>query len=40
MTKNTHIVNLPGSPWAMRGDLGMIFDVPYNVIDMLQSCGH
>ncbi|MHC4085779.1 MAG: hypothetical protein ACYSU3_15550 [Planctomycetota bacterium] len=40
MTKNIHIVNLPGSPKAVREDLGMIFDVLSHVIDMLQSCGH
>jgi molybdopterin biosynthesis enzyme MoaB len=40
MTKNTRIVILPGSPWAMHENLGMILDGSYNVIDILQSCGY
>ena len=40
MIKNTFIINLPGSPKAVRECLGIILDVLAHAVDMMRGGGH
>ncbi len=40
MIKNTFIINLPGSPKAVRECLGIILDVLSHDVDMMRDRGH